>query len=53
LDLPWQNAGDAACWGVGATAALFIGIGLFFGVKAALASLARWIAEQRQANREG
>jgi hypothetical protein len=53
LDLPWQNVGDAACWGVGATAALFVGLGLFFAIKAGLASLARWIAERREAARGG
>ncbi len=41
-----QNINDAACWGAGATAAVFVGIGLFFALKGALASLARWIAQR-------
>ena len=46
VDLPFQNVSDAACWGVGATVAVFVGIGLFFLLKGALASLARWIAQR-------
>ncbi len=41
-----QNFSDAACWGAGATVAAFVGIGLFFALKGALASLARWIAQR-------
>jgi len=41
-----QNISDAACWGAGATVAVFVGIGLFFALKGALASLARWIAQR-------
>ena len=46
VDLPFQNVSDAACWGAGATVALFVGIGLFFALKGSLASLARWIARR-------
>ncbi len=42
LDLPFQNVSSAACWGTGATAAVFVGIGLFFALKSSLASLAQW-----------
>jgi len=45
-DLPFQNISDAACWGAGATVAVFAGIGLFFLLKGALASFARWIAQR-------
>jgi hypothetical protein len=46
VDLPFQNVSDAACWGAGATVAVFVGIGLFFVLKGSLASLARWIARR-------
>ena len=46
VDLPFQNVSDAACWGAGATVAVFVGIGLFFLLKGALASLGRWIAQR-------
>lgn len=46
MDLPFGNVNDAACWGAGATIAVFVGIGLFFVLKGALASLARWIARR-------
>jgi hypothetical protein len=46
LDLPFQNVSSAACWGVGATAAVFVGIGLFFALKSSLASLARWLSRR-------
>jgi hypothetical protein len=46
LDLPFQNVSSAACWGVGATAAVFVGIGLFFALKSSLASLARWFVRR-------
>lgn len=46
LDLPFQNVSSAACWGVGATAAVFLGIGLFFALKSSLASLAHWLARR-------
>jgi hypothetical protein len=46
VDLPFQNINDAACWGAGATVAVFVGIGLFFVLKGTLASLARWIAQR-------
>jgi hypothetical protein len=46
LDLPFQNVSDAACYGVGATAAVFASIGLFFALKAILASLARWLRDR-------
>jgi hypothetical protein len=50
LDLPFQNISDAACWGVGATLAVFVGIGLFFVLKGWLASFLRWLARR---GREG
>lgn len=50
LDLPFQNASSAACWGTGATLAVFAGIGLFFGLKGGLVSLYRWLIRQ---GREG
>jgi hypothetical protein len=43
MDLPFQNVSDAACWGVGATVALFVGIGLLFALKGGLAALVRWL----------
>jgi hypothetical protein len=46
LDLPFQNVSSAACWGAVGTAAVFVGIGLFFGLKSSLASLARWLARR-------
>jgi hypothetical protein len=46
MDQPFQNVSDAACWGVGATLAVFGGIGLLFALKAALAALARWLARR-------
>ena len=46
VNLPFQNVSDAACWGAGATVAVFTGIGLFFALKGSLASLARWIARR-------
>jgi len=46
LDLPFQNVSDAACWGTGAVLAVFVGIGLFFAFKGALASLLRWLTRR-------
>jgi hypothetical protein len=46
MDLPFQNVSDAACWGTIATAVIFVGLGLFFAFKGALASLARWLAQR-------
>jgi hypothetical protein len=46
VDVPFQNVSDAACWGAGITVAVFVGIGLFFALKGALASVARWIARR-------
>lgn len=46
MDLPFQNVSDAACWGTAATVAIFVGLGLFFVFKGALASLARWLAQR-------
>jgi len=40
-DMPFQSVSDAACWGVGATLAVFAGIGLLFGLKSGLVSLVR------------
>jgi len=42
VNLPFQNVGDAGCWGVGATIAIFAGLGLFFAFKAGLVTLVRW-----------
>jgi hypothetical protein len=50
LNLPFQSVSDAACWGVGGTLAVFVGIGLFFVLKGWLASLLRWLARR---GREG
>jgi hypothetical protein len=50
LDLPFQSVSDAACWGAAATLALFVGLGLFFAFKSALASFLRWLARR---GREG
>lgn len=46
MNLPFQSVSDAACWGVGATAALFVGIGLLFALKSSLAALFRWLARR-------
>lgn len=46
VNLPFQNVSDAACWGAIATLAVFLGIGLFFIFKGALASLVRWLARR-------
>jgi hypothetical protein len=50
MDLPFQNISGAACWGAGATLAVFVGIGLLFVLKGWLASLLRWLARR---GREG
>jgi hypothetical protein len=50
MDLPFQNVSDAACWGGGATLAVFCAIGLIFAFKGGLASLVRWLARR---GREG
>jgi hypothetical protein len=46
MNLPFQNVSDAACWGTVATLAVFVGIGLFFVFKGALASLVRWFTRR-------
>ena len=46
MDLPFQNVSDAGCWGVGATVAVFVAIGLFFALKTGLASFVRWLARR-------
>jgi hypothetical protein len=46
MNLPFQNVSDAACWGAGATVALFVGIGLFFALKNGLAALVQWLARR-------
>jgi len=53
LDLPFQNVSDAACWGAGATLAVFVGIGLVFALKGGLAALARLISERRRGTGAG
>jgi hypothetical protein len=50
VDMPFQGVSDAACWGASATAVVFVGIGLFFGLKGGVASLARWL---KQRGKEG
>jgi hypothetical protein len=50
LNLPFQSISDAACWGTGATLAVFVGIGLVFALKGGLLSLFRWLARR---GREG
>jgi hypothetical protein len=42
MALPFQGVSDAACWGAGATLAVFVGIGLFFALKGSLAAVVRW-----------
>jgi hypothetical protein len=46
MNLPFQNVSSAACWGTGLTVAVFVGLGLFFTLKGALASVARWLARR-------
>lgn len=46
VDLPFQGVSDAACWGAGATLAVFVGIGLLFALKGGVASVARWLAQR-------
>jgi hypothetical protein len=46
VNLPFQNVSDAACWGAIATLVVFLGIGLFFIFKGALAALVRWLARR-------
>jgi hypothetical protein len=46
MDLPFQNVSGAACWGVGVTTALFVGVGLLFALKSSIAALARWLARR-------
>jgi hypothetical protein len=46
VDVPFGSISDAACWGTGITAAIFVGIGLFFAFKAILANAARWLARR-------
>jgi len=48
--IPFQGISDAACWGAGATLAVFVGVGLVFSLKGGLASLFRWLARR---GREG
>ena len=50
LNMPFQSISDAACWGTGATLAVFVGIGLVFALKGGLLSLFRWLARR---GREG
>jgi hypothetical protein len=45
-DMPFQSVSDAACWGAGATLAVFVGIGLFFGLKGGLVSLVRGLVRR-------
>lgn len=45
-DMPFQSVSGAACWGAGATLAVFAGIGLFFGLKGGLASLLRGLVRR-------
>lgn len=50
MNLPFQNIGGAACWGAGATLALFVGVGLLFALKNVLGALVRWLTRR---GREG
>lgn len=50
VNLPFQSAGSAACWGAGGTLGVFLAIGLFFTLKQGLASFARWAVRR---GREG
>lgn len=50
MNLPFQSVSDAACWGTGATLAVFIGLGLIFALKGGIASAARWLGRR---GREG
>ena len=50
VDLPFQSITDAACWGTIGTAAVCAAIGLFFALKAGLASFARWMARRGREN---
>jgi hypothetical protein len=50
MNVPFQSVPSAACWGAGATVAVFVGIGLFFVLKGALASAYRWLVSR---GREG
>jgi hypothetical protein len=45
-DLPFTSISDAACWGAGATLAVFVGIGFVFAFKGALASLIHWLTRR-------
>lgn len=43
MNLPFQNVGGAACWGVGVTTGLFVGVGLLFALKGSIVTLLRWL----------
>jgi len=45
-DMPFQSISGAACWGAGATLAVFAGIGLLFGLKGGLVSLVRGLVRR-------
>ncbi len=45
-DMPFASISDAACWGAGATLAVFVGIGLLFGLKDGLAALVRGLVRR-------
>jgi len=44
--MPFQSISGAACWGAGATLAVFVGIGLLFGLKGGLVSLVRGLVRR-------
>jgi hypothetical protein len=46
MNLPFQNLSDAACWGTGATLAVFVGIGLFFALKGGLVAVFQWFIQR-------
>ena len=43
MDLPFQNVGDAGCWGAGITIAIFVGVGLFFAFKTVFVNVVQWL----------
>lgn len=46
MNLPFQNVSGAACWGVGVTTGLFVGVGLLFALKGSIAALLRWLGRR-------
>jgi hypothetical protein len=46
VDLPFQGISGAACWGAGATLAVFAAIGIVFALKGGMAALLRWLVHR-------